>query len=75
MKGFIKSAIIGGTDAWFGISNDEEHMIDSKDPNKGYMPTQNTDSEDPYGPFLQLKGNMIEKAMLEFLVDNDEDVE
>ena len=74
LKDVVKQAIIGGTEAWLNVNNDEEHMIDEKKPLKGYKPTDTQMKDGPYGPYHEPKGNDIERALLQFLLNNDEDV-
>jgi hypothetical protein len=60
----LKIAIIGGTDAWLSINNDEEHMKNDKRIKLGYKDEDDLMKDGPYGPYHEPKGNDIEKAML-----------
>jgi len=74
VKVLIQRAIIGGTDAWLDINDDYDHLENANDVTKGYKKEDETMKDGPYGPYYEPKGNGIEKAMLQFLLDNGVDV-
>jgi len=65
----VKSAIIGGTNAWLKPNEDKDNFKDKKNPFEGYE-VQEDASYQEYGPYYEPKGLNIEKSMLQFLIDN-----
>ena len=60
-------AVIGGTEAWLGISNDLDHLNKQGKMSSGYRePTKEEESygKGPFGPYHEPKGNDIEKGLL-----------
>lgn len=75
MQEVLIQSIVGGTQAWLGISEDEDHFVKAGKQRSGYRePVADEIGEGPFGPYHEPKGGDIEKALLQFMLNIDVDV-